>query len=255
MRIPIVGGNWKMNTTRAEALALLVALRDGLDGLSGVEVVVFPPAPWLGDAADALEGSTLAVGVQNVHWEPRGAFTGEQSAALLAGTATHALVGHSERRHVFGETDAQVNLKLRAILEAGLVPVLAVGETQAERDAGATLEVLRRQIEGGLKSLEALPPTLVVAYEPVWAIGTGRTATPEAAQEACAAIRAMVASGYGAASASALRIQYGGSVTPENAATLAAQPDIDGALVGGASLQADSFAAICRAAAEAARSD
>lgn len=253
MRVPIVGGNWKLNTTRAEALALMVALRGALDGLAGVEVVVFPPAPWLGDAADDFEGTTLAVGVQNVHWEPRGAFTGEQSAALLVGTATHALIGHSERRHVFGETDAQVNLKLRSVLDAGLVPVLAVGETQAERDGGATLEVLRRQIEGGLAGFTALPSTLVVAYEPVWAIGTGQTATPEAAQHACAAIRSMIASMYGPPAADGLRIQYGGSVTPENALSLAAQPDIDGALVGGASLRADAFAAICRASAEAAR--
>ncbi len=253
MRVPIVGGNWKLNTTRAEALALLVAVRTELDGLRGVEVVVFPPAPWLGDAADDFEGTTLAVGVQNVYWEPRGAFTGEQSAALLAGTVTHALIGHSERRQVFGETDAQVNLKLRSVLDAGLIPVLAVGETQGERDAGTTLDVLRRQLEGGLAGFAALPNTLVVAYEPVWAIGTGRTATAESAQEACAAIRTMLASTYGATSADALRIQYGGSVTPDNAAELASQPDIDGALVGGASLRADSFAAICRASAAAAR--
>lgn len=253
MRVPIVGGNWKLNTTRAEALALLVALRGALDGLAGVEVVVFPPAPWLGDAADGLEESTLAVGVQNTHWEPRGAFTGEQSAAILVGTVTHALVGHSERRHVFGETDTDVNLKLRAALEAGLTPILAVGETQAERDAGATLEVLRRQLEGALEGFSTLPSTLVVAYEPVWAIGTGQTATPEAAQEACAAVRAMLSGRFGSEAAQAVRIQYGGSVTPENIASLAAQPDIDGALVGGASLRADSFAAICHTTAEAAR--
>lgn len=253
MRTPIVGGNWKLNTTRDEAIALLVGLRTALDGLTGVEVVVFPPAPWLGDAVDDLEGTTLQVGVQNVHWEPRGAFTGEQSAAILRGTVSHALVGHSERRHVFGESDADTNRKLRSILEAGIVPVLAVGETQEERDADRTLEVLRRQLEGALAGLEALPSTLVIAYEPVWAIGTGRTATPEAAQEACAAIRSMVRERYGAPAAEALRIQYGGSVTPENAAALASQPDIDGALVGGASLRADSFAAICRASAEASR--
>ncbi|MSP22891.1 MAG: triose-phosphate isomerase [Dehalococcoidia bacterium] len=249
MRTTIVGGNWKMHTTRAEALALLVALHAELDGLAGVEVVVFPPAPWIGDAANALEDSTLRVGVQNVHWEPRGAFTGEQSAALLVGTATHALVGHSERRHVFGETDVEVNRKLRSILDAGLVPVLAVGETEAERDAGATLDALRRQLTGALEGFDALPPTLVLAYEPVWAIGTGRTATPEEAQDACAAVRSMVAGRFGASAAEALRIQYGGSVTPENIATLTAQPDIDGALVGGASLKADSFASICRATA------
>ena len=251
MRTPIVGGNWKMHTTRAEALALLVAVRAELDGLAGVEVVVFPPAPWLGDAANDLEESTLRVGVQNVHWEPRGAFTGEQSAALLVGTVTHALVGHSERRQVFGETDAEVNRKLRAILESGLVPVLALGETESERDANATLDVLRRQLKGALEGFGELPPTLVLAYEPVWAIGTGRTATPEAAEEACAELRSMVAEHFGTPAAAALRIQYGGSVTPENIEALAAQPDIDGALVGGASLRADAFAAIWRATAAA----
>src|SRR5688572_4860392 len=198
MRTPIVGGNWKMHTTRAESLALLVALRAELDGLSGVEVVIFPPAPWLGDAANDLEESTVRIGVQNVHWEAQGAFTGEQSAALLVGTVTHALVGHSERRHVFGETDVEVNRKLRAILESGLVPVLAVGETESERDANATVEVLRRQLDGALEGFTELPPALVLAYEPVWAIGTGRTATPEAAEGACAALRSMVAERFGA---------------------------------------------------------
>lgn len=251
MRTPIVGGNWKMHTTRAEALALLVALHAELDGLGGVEVVLFPPAPWLGDAANALEGSTLRVGVQNVHWEPDGAFTGEQSAALLVGTVTHALVGHSERRHVFGETDVEVNRKLRAIVASDLVPVLAVGETEAERDDNRTPDVLRRQLDGALEGFDVLPPALVLAYEPVWSIGTGRTAAPEAAEEACAALRSMVAGRFGAPAADALRIQYGGSVTPENIDLLAAQPDIDGALVGGASLRADAFAAICVATAVA----
>ncbi len=253
MRTPIVGGNWKMHTTRAEALALLVALRDGLADLGGVEVAVFPPAPWLGDASNILEGSNVAVGVQNVYWEPRGAFTGEQSAAMLVGAARHVLVGHSERRHVFGETDADVSRKLRSILDAGLHPVLAVGELQEERDAGATMDVLRRQLDGALTGLDELPTTLVVAYEPVWAIGTGRTATPEAAQEACAAVRSMVAERFEAAAASGLRVQYGGSVTPQNIEVLAAQPDIDGALVGGASLNAEAFIAICRALAAAKR--
>ncbi|MCC6238332.1 MAG: triose-phosphate isomerase [Dehalococcoidia bacterium] len=252
MRIPIVGGNWKMNTTRAEALPLLVALRDGLDGFDGAEVVVMPPAPWLGDAANVLEeDSAVHIGVQNVHWEPRGAFTGEQSAAMLVGTAEYALVGHSERRHVFGESDADVNRKLRSILDAGLRPILAVGETEAERDTGATYEVLRRQLEGAFAGFTDLPTTIVIAYEPVWAIGTGRTATPEAAQEACAAVRSMVAERFGAEAASALRIQYGGSVTADNIAALAVQPDIDGALVGGASLNPEAFIAICRAIAQA----
>lgn len=253
MRVPIIGGNWKMNTTRAEALTLLVALRDGLAGFEGAEVVVIPPAPWLGDAANILEDSALSVGAQNVYWEPRGAFTGEQSAAMLIGTADYALVAHSERRQLFGETDAEVNWKLRSILDAGLRPILAVGETQGERDDGATFEVLRRQLDSAFEGIPVLPSTLVIAYEPVWAIGTGRTPTPEAAEEACAAIRSMIEERFGSEPAEALRIQYGGSVTAENVEALAAQPDIDGALVGGASLNPEAFIAICRAIAQAKR--
>jgi triosephosphate isomerase len=238
-----------MHTTRTEAQALLQALRADLDALAGVEVVVCPPAPWLGDAADALAGSSLAVGVQNVHWEPSGAYTGEQSPDMLVGTATYAIVGHSERRHVFGETDIEVNRKLRAILDANLTPILAVGETLAEREAGWASVVLRTQLDGAFEGFVVCPPTLVVAYEPVWAIGTGRTATPDVAQDACAEVRSMLAKRFTPADAEAVRIQYGGSVTPDNAEVLLAQPDIDGALVGGASLRADAFASICRAAA------
>ena len=250
-RTPIVGGNWKMHLDRAQAQGLLRDLRSELDGLAGVEVVVCPPAPWLGDAASLLEGTTLAVGSQNVHWEPAGAFTGELSAPMLAGTAAYAIVGHSERRHVFGERDDEVGRKLRAVLDAGLRPILAVGELREERESGRTEEVLRRQLLAALADIEAPPPDLVVAYEPVWAIGTGLTATPDIAQQACAFVRSVLADRYSDALASSARVQYGGSVSPENAAELAAQPDIDGALVGGASLRADSFAAICRAVAAA----
>jgi triosephosphate isomerase len=248
-RVPIVGGNWKMHTSREEARALLLELRVALDGMSGVEVVICPPAPWLGDAADALSESSLHVGAQNVHWEASGACTGEQSASLLRGTAECVLVGHSERRHVFGETDSEVNRKLGAILEAGLTPILAVGETLQEREAGWTAVVLRTQLEGAFDGFERCPEGLVVAYEPVWAIGTGRTASPAVAQEACAQVRAMLGQRFSVADAAAVRIQYGGSVTAANSAELAAQPDIDGALVGGASLRAEDFAEICRAAA------
>jgi triosephosphate isomerase len=251
-RTPVVGGNWKLHTTRAEARTLLQGLRAELDGIVGVEVVVFPPAPWIGDAADVLEGSTLAVGAQHVHWEAEGAFTGELSAAMLVGTASYVIVGHSERRHVFGESDEDAGRKLRSVLDAGLSPILAVGESREEREAGWTTAVLRRQLVAAFEGVDALPPGFVVAYEPVWAIGTGLTATPEMAQEACAGVRAIVAERFDAATAAKLRVQYGGSVTPENASELALQPDIDGALVGGASLRVDSFAAICRAVAEAA---
>ena len=252
-RTPIVGGNWKMHTTREEARALLSALREALDGLDGVETVVCPPAPWLADAADALAGSGIGVGAQNVYWEQRGAFTGELSAPMLAGIAGYAIVGHSERRHRFGESDAEVSRKLHAVVEAGLTPILAVGETQEEREAGWTLAVLRRQLDGAFDGFDGCPQRLVVAYEPVWAIGSGLTATPAVAQEACASVREMVAQRFDTAAAEALRVQYGGSVNLDNCELLAAQPDIDGALVGGASLDAQAFAAICRAAARAQR--
>ncbi len=252
-RVPIVGGNWKMHGTRAHAGELLHALRTALDGITDVEVVICPPAPWLADAADALAEGTLRVGAQNVHWEPEGAFTGEQSAAMLAGTASHVIVGHSERRHVFGETDEQTNHKLRAVIEAGLTPILAVGELQPERESGETEAVLRRQLLAACDGLEAMFDPTVIAYEPVWAIGTGLAATPEIAQETIAALRSMVADRFDTATASRTRIQYGGSVNAENASELAAQPDIDGALVGGASLKADDFASICGAFAHAHR--
>jgi triosephosphate isomerase len=246
-RTPVIGGNWKMNTTRAEAQALLRDLRTRLDALGGVEVVVCPPAAWLGDAADLLAGSSLRVGAQNVYWEPKGAFTGEVSAPMLAGVATHVIIGHSERRHVFGESDQATNRKLRAVLDAGLHPILAIGELREEAEGGETEAVLRRQILGAFEGFEALPGDLVVAYEPVWAIGTGLAATAEDAQERCAMVRRILAARFDAPSADACRIQYGGSVNAQNAAGFAAGADIDGVLVGGASLDAAAFEAICRA--------
>jgi triosephosphate isomerase len=248
MRTPIVGGNWKMHTDRAAARALLADLRSNLDGLSGVEVVICPPSAWLGDAADALEGSSLLVGAQQVHPAAEGAFTGEIGAPMLAGTADYVIVGHSERRHVFGETDEETGLRLRAVLEAGLRPILAVGELRGEREAGETEAVLRRQLAAALEGVEDAS-TLVIAYEPVWAIGTGLAATPEIAQETCATVRTILGELLGNEEAEATRIQYGGSVNAENVEGFARQPDIDGALVGGASLDADAFAAICRAVA------
>ena len=257
-RRPIVGGNWKMHTTRAEARALLAALVERLTPPRGVEpppvdIVVFPPAPWLGDAADALGGGPIAVGVQDIHPEPSGAFTGAVSAQMLRGVATWALVGHSERRRLFGDADALVAEKLRAAIASGLHPVLAVGESLGERDRGETARVLEGQLTAACEGLVALPDDLVIAYEPVWAIGSGRTATPAEAQEGCAHVRAVLAARFGEAPAERCRIQYGGSVDAENAAALLAQPDIDGLLVGGASLDADAFMAICRAAATGGR--
>ncbi len=252
-RLPIVGGNWKMHGNREHARELLHALRAALDGISDVDVVICPPAPWLGDAADTFEGGTLGVGAQNVHWESEGAFTGEQSAEMLAGTVSHVIVGHSERRWVLGESDDETNQKLRAVLDAGLTPILAVGERRDQREAGETVVVLERQLLAAFEGIDALPESSVVAYEPVWAIGSGLPATAEMAQEAASAVRAILGSRFGATTAAAVRIQYGGSVTADNAGEFAALPDIDGALVGGASLRADEFAAICGAFAHAHR--
>lgn len=251
-RTPIVGGNWKMHLDRAGARELLHALRAQLEGVEGVEVVICPPAPWLSDAADALDGASMHVGAQNAYWLPSGAYTGEVGAAMLIGTARYVLVGHSERRHVFGETDEETGQKLAAVLELGLDPILAIGELQAEREAGTTREVLRAQLDAAFTDVDRLPEGFVVAYEPVWAIGTGLTATPEIAQSTIADVRAMIADRFDEAAAETCRIQYGGSVNAGNVADLAAQPDIDGVLVGGASLDAEAFATICRAVAAAA---
>ena len=246
-RTPVIGGNWKMNTARSEAQDLLRDVRARLDGIAGAEVIVFPPAPWIADAADILCSSGIRVGVQNVYWEPKGAFTGEVSPVMIGATASDVLVGHSERRHVFGETDADTNRKLRAVLDAGLRPTLAIGELREEAEGRQTEAVLRRQLLGAFEGVESLPGNLIVAYEPVWAIGTGLAATADDAQERCAMVRRILAERFNHSSADACRIQYGGSVNAENAAGYAACPDVDGVLVGGASLSGASFEAICRA--------
>jgi len=250
-RTPVVGGNWKANLARPAARELLSTLRGDLDGFAGVEVILFPPGPWLGDAHDLLDGSTLRVGAQNAYWEQRGAFTGEVGPAMLEGTATHVLVGHSERRILFGETVWETGQKMRAVCAAGLAPVLAVGEPLSDLRSGRTEEGLRRQLTEGLRGITEMPRDFIVAYEPVWAIGTGEAATPADAQKRCAFLRGVIAERYGASAGDAVRIQYGGSVNADNAASFFEQPDIDGALVGGASLDAAAFAAICRAAAAA----
>ena len=238
-----------MHTTRAEARTLVAALRAELDGLAGTQVVICPPSPWLADAADALRGSSLEVGAQDVYWEAKGAFTGAISAPMLAGVASWVIVGHSERRHVFHETAEETNAKLHTVLAAGLRPILAVGERQEETDH--TADILRRQLNEGLRGIGRLPTEVVIAYEPVWAIGTGLAATPDDAQARCALIRSMLAEQFGSTAADACRIQYGGSVNAQNIEGYARLPDIDGALVGGASLDAAAFAAICRAVAAA----
>jgi len=249
MRTPFVVGNWKLHKTVSEALALVTELKNQLGSVKGVDYGVAPPFTALWPVARRIEGSAMALAGQNIHWEDRGAFTGEVSASLLADVGCGwAIVGHSERRQLFGDTSEGVGKKARAAIAAGLGAIVCVGETERERDAGETTRVVDAQLAGALAGLEAgAGDRVVIAYEPVWAIGTGRTATPAQAQEVHAHIRGRLAERYGAV-AQAIRIQYGGSVKPGNAAQLMAEPDIDGALVGGASLAADDFVAIVKAA-------
>jgi triosephosphate isomerase len=252
-RTPLIAGNWKMNLSVAEGRALVAALKARLGANVPCEVLVCPVFVGIHPVAAEAAGSPVQVGGQNCYWETSGAFTAEVSAPLLkeAG-ASHVLLGHSERRQLFGETDESINRRLVAALDAGLVPVLCIGETLAEREAGQLEAVLARQVGGALDGIpvERLG-SLVVAYEPVWAIGTGVVATTEQAQEAHALVRGLLVKQHGAAWAGGVRILYGGSVKPDNAAGLLSQADIDGALVGGASLKADSFAAIIDAVAAA----
>lgn len=245
-RTPFVCGNWKMHKTGPEAAALVAELVAGLGEVAGrVEVAVAPPFTALAAAVQAAAGSPVEVAAQDVHWEPKGAFTGEISAPMLAAAGCrYGIVGHSERRQLFGETDETVRRKAGALLAAGIRPIVCVGETLAEREAGRTLEVVDRQVRQGLAGLGAEPlAALTIAYEPVWAIGTGRTATPAIAQEVHAFVRARLAERFGSA-AQVIRVLYGGSVKPENVDDLMAQQDLDGALVGGASLDPEAFARI-----------
>ena len=251
MRTPFVVGNWKLNKTIAEALALVTELKNQLGAARGVAVGVAPPFTALHAVAKRLEGSSLATCAQDCFGEKSGAFTGEVSAPLLADAgATWAIVGHSERRQFFGDTSEAVGKKARAVLAAGLGAIVCVGEMLAERDAGRTLDIVDGQLAGGLDGIDAAVAAqrLVIAYEPVWAIGTGRTATPAQAQEVHAHIRKRLIERFGAQTAAAIRIQYGGSVKAANAEALMSEPDIDGALVGGASLEAAEFVAIVKAA-------
>jgi triosephosphate isomerase len=251
MRTPFVAGNWKLNKTIGEAVALVTELKNQLGAVKGVLVGVAPPFTALAAVAKRLEGSSIATCAQDCYWETSGAFTGEVSAAMLADAGvTWAIVGHSERRQFFGDTNEGVGKKARAALAGGLGAIVCVGEMLAERDAGRTLDIVDAQLAGGLEGIDATVAAqrLVIAYEPVWAIGTGRTATPAQAQEVHAHIRRRLTERFGAPVAAAIRIQYGGSVKPSNAEALMAEPDIDGALVGGASLEAADFVAIVKAA-------
>jgi triosephosphate isomerase (TIM) len=258
-RRPLIAGNWKMHKTHLEGVQLTQKLAWALssEDTDAVEVVVCPPFTALRSVGTLIDGDKLAIGLgaQDCHPEPQGAFTGEIAAPMLAKLGcAYVIVGHSERRQHFGETDELVNRKARAVLGAGMRPIVCVGETLEQREGGQTAEVVQGQVRGSLAGLPAEQVAgLVVAYEPVWAIGTGRAATAEDAQETIALVRGTVAELAGRAAADELRIQYGGSVKAGNAEELAAKPDIDGALVGGASLDADEFALIVKGSARHAR--
>ncbi len=243
-RKPIIAGNWKMNKTVAEARKLALDIKNGtLSESSDVEVLICPPFGSLYPVAEVIKGSAVRLGAQNCYWEKKGAFTGEMSPAMLKDLGcAYTIVGHSERRSYFRETDRWVSKKARALLDADIWPIICVGEVLEDREAGRTNDVVRGQVLGSLDGLGAEDILrTVLAYEPVWAIGTGKTATPEQAQEAHAFIRNILIDLYGLEVALRVRIQYGGSVKPENVTALMGQPDIDGALVGGASLEAASF--------------
>ena len=250
-RKPIIAGNWKMYKTSAEGVSLVNALKAEVAGITKAEIVVCPTAISLPAINAAIAGSNIQLGSQNVHWEKEGAFTGEIAPAMLKEHGVrYTIVGHSERRQFFGETDAGVNKRAKAALANGLRPIVCVGEMLAEREAGKMEAVVSGQVRGSLAGFDhSQILETVIAYEPVWAIGTGKTASPAQAQEVHALIRRLLTEMFGADSAGKVRIQYGGSVKPDNAKELLGQPDIDGALVGGASLKAADFAAIVKAAA------
>ena len=249
MRKPLIAGNWKMNMLRDTSVALIHQLLDKSKPSDKIEVAVCPPSVYLHDVGAALRGSHIALGAQNMYHTEEGAYTGETSGKMLKDLGCrYVILGHSERRQLMGETDAQVNQKVHAALKVGLVPIVCVGETLDQREAGQTTTVVRTQTEGSLAGLTSEQAAgIVLAYEPVWAIGTGKTATPAQAEEVHADIRALLTKLFGAETAQKIRIQYGGSVKADNAKELLSQPNIDGALVGGASLKADSFLPIIEA--------
>jgi triosephosphate isomerase len=252
MRKPLISGNWKMNLNHFEAIQITqkLAYLVGKEELEKADVSLHPPFTDIRSVQTVIDGDRLgfALGAQHCHWEDKGAFTGEVAPVFLAKLGVqYVICGHSERRELFGETDEMVNVKVAAILRHGMTPIMCVGETLAEREAGATEGKVLGQVQAGLQGRSAEQvASLVIAYEPIWAIGTGRTATAADAQTMCAAIRAAVGNTFGPDAASGVRIQYGGSVKAGNIAELMAQPDVDGALVGGASLDADEFARICK---------
>ncbi len=251
MRKKFIAGNWKMNLDNTAATALAQGLVQSLGAVTKADVAVCPPFVYLSAVAAALKGSPIALGAQDVFYEANGAFTGEISTAMLKDVGcTYAIIGHSERRHVIGESNALINRKTRAALAGGLLPILCIGELLEEREGGKTEAVLEKQLREGLVDISASEMRkITLAYEPVWAIGTGKTATPQQAQDAHAFCRQVLARIFDGATAQSVRIQYGGSVKADNAAELLGQPDVDGALVGGASLKVNDFAAIVKAGA------
>jgi len=248
MRRPIIAGNWKMNNTSAESVELVSQLREMISDVKEVEVVVAPPYTALGSVAAIIKDSNIFLSAQNIFWEEKGAFTGEISPSMLKDIGCqYAIIGHSERRQYFGETNDTVNKRLEAAIKVSLTPIMCIGETLEEREAGKTLTVIEQQMREGLNGLSSDEMgKVVVAYEPVWAIGTGKTATPDQAQEVHQFIRKVMAQIFGEEVAEEIRILYGGSVKIDNVDQLMSQNDIDGALVGGASLKADSFAGIIK---------
>ena len=248
MRRPIIAGNWKMNKTLEEAVSVAVGLKRKFYTFSDADIVICPPFTALSRVQDTIVDSSLMLGAQDMYWEQKGAFTGEISPNMLKDIGCRYIIaGHSERRHIFGETDEEVNKKVRVILKHGMTPIMCIGEKLEEKDHGMTLEVLEKQLLGGLKDMtkDEVKRT-IIAYEPVWAIGTGRTATPREAQEVHKFIRKYIERTYSKQTSSKIRIQYGGSVKPDNIGQLMVQEDIDGALVGGASLDVNTFAQIVK---------
>lgn len=248
MRTPIIAGNWKLNKTVSEAVALTSELKELVEGTDGVEIVVAPTFTALHAVSNSIKDSNIQLAAQDVYWEDSGAYTGEVSAPMLKDVGCdYVIIGHSERRQYFAETNETVNQKVKTALSHNLKPIVCVGEQLEERESGQTESIIKDHITGGTSGLTAdALLSCVIAYEPVWAIGTGKTATPEQAQEVHQFIRNLLRDNFSDEVASQVRIQYGGSVKPENAAELMAQPDVDGALVGGASLQAESFAQIVK---------
>jgi triosephosphate isomerase len=246
MRRPFIAGNWKMHLDRSSAVALAKGVAQRAADFAGVDIAVCPPFVYLEVVAEAVAGSKVALGAQNMHHAGQGAFTGEVSPTMLVDLGCkYVILGHSERRTIFRETNEEINKKVHAAFAAGLIPILCLGEQLAEREAGQTLDVVRQQFDGSLAAISSQQiERAVIAYEPVWAIGTGKVATPEQAEQVHADLRKLIASRYNAEVAAKVRIQYGGSVKPDNARALLSQPNIDGALVGGASLKLDDFAGI-----------